>query len=265
MRVWTWSILRTDRRPADRRDRPVQLPQHVRGMPKGDGGSPRGPQLRRSSARPGCASSGSASTAIRLPRRADRPGPPAGPRGEAVPPAGPVGHPIAHAGRKPDLSSRLNGATFRPLATTPRGRAGPRQRLAGHLAGSVRGDDPPGRASTACWTGSLASRRPASRRSVNAVSAGVNDDEIVALAEFGRDHDVQVRHRVHALDATGSGRRRPSPGRDQPLIAPSTRSSRSPAGARRPPTGGASGTAPATSGSSPRSPSRSAATATGSA
>jgi cyclic pyranopterin phosphate synthase len=40
---------------------------------------------------------------------------------------------------------------------------------------------------------------------VNAVvQRGVNDDEIVALAEFGRDHDVQVRFiEFMPLDATG--------------------------------------------------------------
>ena len=36
------------------------------------------------------------------------------------------------------------------------------------------------------------------------VQRGVNDDEVVALAEFGRDHDVQVRFiEFMPLDATG--------------------------------------------------------------
>jgi cyclic pyranopterin phosphate synthase len=40
---------------------------------------------------------------------------------------------------------------------------------------------------------------------INAVvERGVNDDEVVALAEFGRDHDVQVRFiEFMPLDATG--------------------------------------------------------------
>ena len=97
------------------------------------------------------------------------------------------------------------------------------------------------------------------------VQRGVNDDEIVDLAEFGRDHGVEVRFiEFMPLDASGGWNDAPSSARTRSSVAspPSTPSSSFPPVAPRRPTGGATSTAPAPSVSSPASPSRSAATAT---
>ncbi len=78
------------------------------------------------------------------------------------------------------------------------------------------------------------------------VQRGVNDDEIVDLATFGRERGVEVRFiEFMPLDASGGwddrvGRR---PGRDRRHASPPcTRSSSCRPGARRRPTGGATST-----------------------
>ena len=83
------------------------------------------------------------------------------------------------------------------------------------------------------------------------VQRGVNDDEIVDLAAFGRERGVEVRFiEFMPLDAVGSvGRRAPSSARTRssPASTPCTRSSRCRRVARRRPTAGATSTAAARS------------------
>ena len=82
-------------------------------------------------------------------------------------------------------------------------------------------------------------------------SAGVNDDEIVDLAAFGREQGVEVRFiEFMPLDASGDWRDDEVVGQDEIVAAstPSSRSSRCPPAARRRPTAGATATVAGTVG-----------------
>jgi cyclic pyranopterin phosphate synthase len=114
--------------------------------------------------------------------------------------------PSPYAGRKPDLSVTTNGATLRLLA--------PELRAAGLDRVNVSLDtlDPDRflgmtrRRELHRVLDGIAAAQEAGFDpvKVNAVvERGVNDDEILALAEFGRDHGVQVRFiEFMPLDAT---------------------------------------------------------------
>ena len=112
-----------------------------------------------------------------------------------------------YAGRKPDLSITTNGATFRLLAHELRVAGLDRVNVSldtldpGRFVEMTRRDE-----LHRVLDGIAAAQEAGfSPVKVNAVvQRGVNDDEIVALAEFGRDHDVQVRFiEFMPLDATG--------------------------------------------------------------
>ena len=112
-----------------------------------------------------------------------------------------------YAGRKPDLSITTNGATFRLLAHELRVAGLDRVNVSldtldpGRFVEMTRRDELHG-----VLDGIAAAQEAGfSPVKVNAVvQRGINDDEIVALAEFGRDHDVQVRFiEFMPLDATG--------------------------------------------------------------
>ena len=140
---------------------------------------------RRSSASPGCASSGSASTASASPA--------------ASPPCGPTCRPrrqigCAALGRRPRAHhqrrhARLGGG--RP----GRRRAAAGQHLARHAAPRpVRRAHPPRRARPRARRHRRRPRGGLDPVKVNAVvMRGVNDDEVVDLAAFGRDRGVDVR------------------------------------------------------------------------
>ena len=101
------------------------------------------------------------------------------------------------------------------------------------------------------------------------VQRGVNDDEIVDLATFGRERGVEVRFiEFMPLDASGGWADGAVVGQDEivgRIAAGVPASSSCRHVARRRPTAGATSTAAAPSASSRASPSRSAATATASA
>jgi cyclic pyranopterin phosphate synthase len=112
-----------------------------------------------------------------------------------------------YAGRKPDLSITTNGATFRLLAYELRAAGLDRVNVSldtldpGRFVEMTRRDE-----LHRVLDGIAAAQEAGfSPVKVNAVvQRGVNDDEVVALAEFGRDHDVQVRFiEFMPLDATG--------------------------------------------------------------
>ena len=126
-----------------------------------------------------------------------------------------------------------------PAARWPRdlraGRAAPRQHLAATPCGpSASSPSPAATPSTRCSTASTPPSTPASRPvKVNCVLIrGVNDDEIVDFAAFGRERGVTMRFiEFMPLDADDGWSRRPrwcpAP-RSWPPSTPSTRSSRSP-------------------------------------
>ena len=91
---------------------------------------------------------------------------------------------------------------------------------------------------------------------------GMNDDEIVDFARFGREHGVTVRFiefmPLDASDEWSADGWSPAP-RSSPPSTPCSRSSRSRPGASHRPSATGTSTARARSGSSPASPSRSAA------
>jgi GTP 3',8-cyclase len=112
-----------------------------------------------------------------------------------------------YAGRKPDLSITTNGATFRLLAYELRTAGLDRVNVSldtldpGRFVEMTRRDE-----LHRVLDGIAAAQEAGfSPVKVNAVvQRGVNDGEIVALAEYGRDHDVQVRFiEFMPLDATG--------------------------------------------------------------
>ncbi|MEN9505160.1 MAG: molybdenum cofactor biosynthesis protein MoaA [Actinomycetota bacterium] len=113
----------------------------------------------------------------------------------------------AFAGRAPDLALTTNGATFRLLAHELREAGLDRVNVS---LDTLRADrflqitrrDELVRVLDGIEAAKEAGFRPVK---VNAViERGVNDDEIVDLARFGRDHDVEVRFiEFMPLDATG--------------------------------------------------------------
>ena len=119
----------------------------------------------------------------------------------------PSGTASPYAGRKPDLSITTNGATFRLLAYELRQAGLDRVNVSldtldpGRFVEMTRRDE-----LHRVLDGIAAAQEAGfSPVKINAVvQRGVNDDEVVALAEYGRDHDVQVRFiEFMPLDATG--------------------------------------------------------------
>jgi len=112
-----------------------------------------------------------------------------------------------YAGRKPDLSITTNGATFRLLAHELRDAGLDRVNISLDTLKSDRflqmtRRDELHRVLDGIVAAQEAGFSPVKINTV--VERGVNDDEVVALAEFGRDHDVQVRFiEFMPLDATG--------------------------------------------------------------
>ena len=111
------------------------------------------------------------------------------------------------AGRAPDLSITTNGATFRLLAHELRKAGLDRVNISldtlrrDRFLQMTRRDELPG-----VLDGIVAAQEAGfAPVKINAViERGVNDDEIVDLARFGRDHDVEVRFiEFMPLDATG--------------------------------------------------------------
>ena len=112
------------------------------------------------------------------------------------------------AGRKPDLSITTNGATFRLVAEELRdGRARPGEHQPRHVARATGSwqmtrRDELDRVLDGIEAAKEAGFAPVKINAV--IERGVNDDEIVDLAEFGRDHDVEVRFiEFMPLDADG--------------------------------------------------------------
>jgi cyclic pyranopterin phosphate synthase len=112
-----------------------------------------------------------------------------------------------YAGRQPDLSITTNGATFRLLAYELRAAGLDRVNVSLDTLDPARFVEMTRRDELHRVLDGIAAAQEAgfSPVKVNAVvQRGVNDDEVVALAEFGRDHDVQVRFiEFMPLDATG--------------------------------------------------------------
>jgi cyclic pyranopterin phosphate synthase len=113
----------------------------------------------------------------------------------------------AFAGRKPDLSITTNGATFRLLADALRAAGLDRVNIS---LDTLRADrflqmtrrDELVRVLDGIEAAKEAGFQPVKINAV--VQRGVNDDEIVDLARFGRDHDVEVRFiEFMPLDASG--------------------------------------------------------------
>lgn len=113
----------------------------------------------------------------------------------------------AFAGKKPDLSITTNGATFRLLAHELRDAGLDRVNIsldtlrADRFLQMTRRDE-----LVRVLDGIEAAKEAGfSPVKINAViERGVNDDEILDLARFGRDHDVEVRFiEFMPLDATG--------------------------------------------------------------
>ena len=111
------------------------------------------------------------------------------------------------AGRKPDLSVTTNGATLRLLARELRQAGLDRINISLDTLDPDRFLQMTRRRELHRVLDGIAAAQEAGFDpvKVNAVvERGVNDDEIVALAEFGRDHGVQVRFiEFMPLDATG--------------------------------------------------------------
>ncbi|MEX0846391.1 MAG: GTP 3',8-cyclase MoaA [Ilumatobacteraceae bacterium] len=113
----------------------------------------------------------------------------------------------AFAGKKPDLSITTNGATFRLLAHELRDAGLDRVNIsldtlrADRFLQMTRRDE-----LVRVLDGIEAAKEAGfSPVKINAViERGVNDDEVLDLARFGRDHDVEVRFiEFMPLDATG--------------------------------------------------------------
>jgi cyclic pyranopterin phosphate synthase len=112
-----------------------------------------------------------------------------------------------YAGRKPDLSITTNGATFRLLAHELRAAGLDRVNVSLDTLDRERFVEMTRRDELHRVLDGIAAAKEAgfSPVKVNAVvQRGVNDDEIVALADFGRREGVQVRFiEFMPLDATG--------------------------------------------------------------
>jgi cyclic pyranopterin phosphate synthase len=113
----------------------------------------------------------------------------------------------AYAGKAPDLSVTTNGATFRLLAEELRGAGLERVNIsldtlkADRFLQMTRRDELV-RVLDGIEAAKEAGFKPVKINAV--VQRGVNDDEIVDLARFGRDRDVEVRFiEFMPLDASG--------------------------------------------------------------
>ncbi len=112
-----------------------------------------------------------------------------------------------YAGRKPDLSITTNGATFRNLAHELRAAGLDRVNISLDTLDRARFEQMTRRDELEHVLDGIEAAKEAgfSPVKINAVvERGVNDDEIVDLARFGRDRDVEVRFiEFMPLDATG--------------------------------------------------------------
>ena len=113
----------------------------------------------------------------------------------------------AFAGRKPDLSITTNGATFRLLAHELRDAGLDRVNISLDTLDRAKFERMTRRDELVRVLDGIEAAKEAGFAPVkiNAViERGVNDDEIVALARYGRDHEVEVRFiEFMPLDATG--------------------------------------------------------------
>ncbi|MFZ4720136.1 MAG: GTP 3',8-cyclase MoaA, partial [Ilumatobacteraceae bacterium] len=112
-----------------------------------------------------------------------------------------------YAGRKPDLSITTNGATFRLLADELRDAGLDRVNISLDTLDRAKFERMTRRDELVRVLDGIEAAKDAgfSPVKINAViERGVNDDEIVDLARFGRDRDVEVRFiEFMPLDATG--------------------------------------------------------------
>ena len=112
-----------------------------------------------------------------------------------------------YAGKKPDLSITTNGSTFRLLAHELRDAGLDRVNISLDTLERDRFTQMTRRDELHRVLDGIEAAKEAgfSPVKINAViERGVNDDEIVALAEFGRDNDVEVRFiEFMPLDASG--------------------------------------------------------------
>ena len=113
----------------------------------------------------------------------------------------------AFAGRKPDLSITTNGATFRLLAHELRDAGLDRVNISLDTLDRAKFEQMTRRDELVRVLDGIEAAKEAgfSPVKINAViERGVNDDEIVDLARFGRENDVEVRFiEFMPLDATG--------------------------------------------------------------
>jgi GTP 3',8-cyclase len=116
----------------------------------------------------------------------------------------------SYAGRKPDLSITTNGATFRLLAHELRAAGLDRVNISLDTLQRDRFVDMTRRDEMHRVLDGIAAAQEAGFAPVKVntvVQRGVNDDEIVDLATFGREHDVEVRFiEFMPLDASGDWR-----------------------------------------------------------
>ena len=119
----------------------------------------------------------------------------------------PVSSSSPHAGRKPDLSITTNGATFRHCAQALRDAGLDRVNISLDTVRADRFVEMTRRDELANVLDGITAAQEAgfSPVKINAVvQRGINDDEIVDLARFGRDNDVEVRFiEFMPLDASG--------------------------------------------------------------
>ena len=119
----------------------------------------------------------------------------------------PAGSASPYAGRKPDLSITTNGSTFRMQAHELRDAGLDRVNISLDTLQRERFLQMTRRDELAGVLDGIEAAKQAgfSPVKINAVvQRGVNDDEIVALARFGRDHGVEIRFiEFMPLDATG--------------------------------------------------------------
>jgi cyclic pyranopterin phosphate synthase len=112
-----------------------------------------------------------------------------------------------HAGRKPDLSITTNGATFRLLAHELRDAGLDRVNISLDTLRSDRFVQMTRRDELTRVLDGIEAAKEAGFAPVKinaVVQRGVNDDEVIDLARFGRDHDVEVRFiEFMPLDASG--------------------------------------------------------------
>ena len=112
-----------------------------------------------------------------------------------------------YAGRKPDLSITTNGATFRLLAHELRDAGLDRVNISLDTLDRAKFEQMTRRDELVRVLDGIEAAKEAgfSPVKINAViERGVNDDEIVDLARFGRENDVEVRFiEFMPLDATG--------------------------------------------------------------